>query len=48
MKTQEVSVQPVFERKWKYESEVAQSFRLFATPWIIQSMEFSRSEYRSG
>ena len=29
--------------------QVAQSFiQLFVTPWIIQSMEFSRSEYWSG
>ena len=28
--------------------KVAQSCLLFATPWTIQSMEFSRSEYWSG
>ena len=31
-------------RKWKSPSHV----RLFVTPWIIQSMEFSRPEYWSG
>ena len=30
--------------KWKWLSRV----RLFAAPWTIQSMEFSRPEYRSG
>ena len=28
--------------------KVAQSCLLFATPWTIQSLEFSRPEYRSG
>ena len=32
------------EWEWKSLSRV----RLFATPWTIQSMEFSRPEYRSG
>ena len=32
------------EVKWKLLSHV----RLFATPWTIQSMEFSRPEYWSG
>ena len=35
---------PVFKKKvWKLHSRV----RLFATPWTIQSMEFSRPEYWS-
>ena len=33
-----------YEVKWKSLSRV----RLFVTPWIIQSMEFSRPEYWSG
>ena len=32
----------------KMKVKVAQSIRLFATPWTIQSMEFSRPEYWSG
>ena len=32
------------EVKWKSLSHV----RLFATPWTIQSLEFSRTEYWSG
>ena len=32
------------KRKWKWLSRV----RLFATPWTIQSVEFSRPEYWSG
>ena len=28
--------------------KVAQSCRLFATPWTLQSMEFSRPEYWNG
>ena len=33
-----------WEWKWKFLSHV----RLFATPWTIQSMEFSRPEYWNG
>ena len=33
-----------FIPKWKSLSQV----RLFATPWTIQSLEFSRPEYWSG
>ena len=32
----------------KVKVKVAQSCRLFATPWAIQFMEFSRPEYWSG
>ena len=32
--------------KWKWKS--LSRVRLFATPWTIQSVEFSRPEYRSG
>ena len=28
--------------------KVTQSFQLFATPWTVESMEFSRLEYWSG
>ena len=35
-----------FGEKWKWKS--LNPVRLFATPWTIQSMEFSRSEYWSG
>jgi len=34
----------VYKWKWKSLSHV----RLFATPWTIQSMEFSRPEYQNG
>ena len=34
------------ERKWKCKS--LSRIRLFATPWIMQSMKFSRPEYWSG
>ena len=33
--------------KWS-ESQSVICVRLFATPWIIQSMQFSRPEYWSG
>ena len=32
--------------KWKWKS--LSPLRLFATPWTIQSMEFSRAEYWNG
>ena len=32
----------------KVKVKVAQSCQLFVTPWTIQSIEFSRSEYWSG
>ena len=32
----------------KAKVKIAQYVRLFATPWIVQSMEFSRPEYWSG
>ena len=34
------------KRKWKWKSLIR--VQLFATPWTIQSMEFSRPEYWSG
>ena len=34
----------IFWKTWTLHSHV----RLFASPWTIQSMEFSRTEYRSG
>ena len=37
-------IYPRLEWKWKLPSSV----QLFATPWSIQSMEFSRSEYYNG
>ena len=33
-------------QKWKWKS--LSCVRLFATPWMTQSMEFSRQEYWSG
>ena len=30
------------------ESELLSRVRLFATPWTIESMEFSRPKYQSG
>ena len=38
--------QPVPSTKWNWKS--LSCVRLFATPWTIQSMEFSRPEYWSG
>jgi len=32
---------------WKWKCKVLSRVRLFVTPWIIQSMEFSRPEYWS-
>ena len=40
-----ISLEPIMSKvKWKLLSHV----QLFATPWTIQSMEFSRPEYWSG
>ena len=38
----------IYEVKWRSEVKVAYSCQIFATPWAIQSMEFSRPEYWNG
>ena len=45
---QSASYDSFYVSKWKWKWKLLSCVLLFATPWTIQSMEFSRPEYWSG